>query len=127
MTKIDTSKLSWDEWDELQNPPPAVTDFDRVVESAISRRGFLGATASTGLVVAFHIPLAGVAAAQNALPFEVNAWVVVKPDDSIVVRIARSEMGQGTMTGLAQRVGEELDGSRLVLRVALKTLWPSKT
>ena len=30
MTDIDTSKLSWDEWDELQNPPPAETDFDRV-------------------------------------------------------------------------------------------------
>lgn len=77
----------------------------------LSRRGFLGATASTGLVVAFHIPLAGVANAQNARPAEVNAWVVVKPDDSIVIRIARSEMGQGTLTGLAQLVVEELDGN----------------
>jgi isoquinoline 1-oxidoreductase beta subunit len=40
---------------------------------------------------------------------EVNAWVVIKPDDSIVIRIARSEMGQGTLTGLAQLVAEELD------------------
>jgi isoquinoline 1-oxidoreductase beta subunit len=40
---------------------------------------------------------------------EVNAWVVVKPDDTIVIRIARSEMGQGTLTGLAQLVAEELD------------------
>ncbi len=29
MTDIDTSKLSWDEWDELQNPPPDETDFLR--------------------------------------------------------------------------------------------------
>ncbi len=40
---------------------------------------------------------------------EVTAWVVVKPDDSCVIRIARSEMGQGTRTGLAQLVTEELE------------------
>jgi isoquinoline 1-oxidoreductase beta subunit len=40
---------------------------------------------------------------------EVNAWVVVMPDDRCVIRIARSEMGQGTMTGLAQLVAEELE------------------
>ena len=40
---------------------------------------------------------------------EVNAWVVIKPDDSVVIRIARSEMGQGTLTGLAQLVAEELN------------------
>ncbi|WP_181707002.1 PhoX family protein [Chthonobacter rhizosphaerae] len=42
MSDVDLSNLSWDEWDERINPPPAVTDFDRVVETAISRRGFLG-------------------------------------------------------------------------------------
>ncbi len=46
MKDIDTSKLSWDEWDELHRPAPETTDFDRVVESAISRRGFL-----SGLIV----------------------------------------------------------------------------
>src|SRR5260370_1271987 len=40
---------------------------------------------------------------------EVNAWVVIRPDDTVVIRIARSEMGQGTLTGLAQLVAEELD------------------
>jgi isoquinoline 1-oxidoreductase beta subunit len=40
---------------------------------------------------------------------EVNAWVVIQPDDSVVIRIARSEMGQGTLTGLAQLVAEELE------------------
>ncbi|QBE64033.1 xanthine dehydrogenase family protein molybdopterin-binding subunit [Pseudoduganella lutea] len=70
-----------------------------------ARRRFLGQSA--GLVVAFHIPFA--AQAQAAPSPEVNAWVVVKPDDTIVIRIARSEMGQGTLTGLAQLVAEELD------------------
>src|SRR5205085_7148391 len=40
---------------------------------------------------------------------EVNAWVVIRPDDTAVIRIARSEMGQGTLTGLAQLVVEELE------------------
>ena len=75
----------------------------------LSRRGFLGASASAGLVVAFHIPFAGAALAQGAQTPEVNAWVVVKPDDTVIIRIARSEMGQGTLTGLAQLVAEELD------------------
>ncbi|WP_326542361.1 xanthine dehydrogenase family protein molybdopterin-binding subunit [Pseudorhodoferax sp.] len=74
-----------------------------------TRRRFLGSTAATAgaLVVGFHIPRKGLA--QTPLPDEVNAWVVVKPDDTVVVRIARSEMGQGTLTGLAQLVADELE------------------
>ena len=81
--------------------------------SGVSRRNFLrtSVAAGGGLMVAFHIPLVGEAAAQQgaAAGTEVNAWVVVHPDDRIVIRIARSEMGQGTLTGLAQLVAEELD------------------
>ncbi|MCY7371212.1 MAG: molybdopterin-dependent oxidoreductase, partial [Polaromonas sp.] len=77
--------------------------------ASLSRRSFIGASASAGLVFAFHIPAPGMAQTPAALPAEVNAWVVVNPDDSVVVRIARSEMGQGTLTGLAQMVAEELD------------------
>ena len=75
----------------------------------VSRRGFLAAGASVGLVVGFHIPFAGDASAQTAVTPEINAWVVVRPDDTVVIRIARSEMGQGTLTGLAQLVAEELE------------------
>jgi isoquinoline 1-oxidoreductase beta subunit len=46
--------------------------------------------------------------AQHGSP-EVNAWVVIRPDDTVVIRIARSEMGQGSLTGLAQLVAEELE------------------
>src|SRR6266581_9606289 len=46
---------------------------------------------------------------EAAAATEVNAWVVVKPDNTCVIRIARSEMGQGTLTGLAQLVAEELE------------------
>ena len=48
-------------------------------------------------------------AASTALATEINIWVAVKPDDTCVIRIARSEMGQGTITGLAQLVAEELE------------------
>ena len=41
MKDQDTYDLSWDDWDELQRPAPQTTDFDAVVEAAISRRGFL--------------------------------------------------------------------------------------
>src|SRR5688500_14731442 len=75
----------------------------------ISRRNLLVSSAAAvgGLALGFHIPFAEVAAAETAS--EVNAWVVVKPDDTVVIRIARVEMGQGTLTGLAQLVAEELD------------------
>ncbi|MDB5934938.1 MAG: xanthine dehydrogenase family protein molybdopterin-binding subunit [Massilia sp.] len=73
----------------------------------MNRRGFLKTSGAAGLVFAFHIPFAAAESAATAP--EVNAWVVVQPDDTIVIRIARSEMGQGTLTGLAQLVAEELD------------------
>lgn len=75
----------------------------------LSRRRFLASGASAGLVVGFHIPFAGTAAAQGADAPEINAWVVVRPDDTVIIRIARSEMGQGSLTGLAQLVAEELE------------------
>jgi isoquinoline 1-oxidoreductase beta subunit len=73
----------------------------------LDRRAFLVSSTAAGLTLGFHIPLEGAAQAQATTP-EINAWVVVKPDDTVVIRIARSEMGQGTRTGLAQLVAEEL-------------------
>ena len=79
----------------------------------LSRRTFMvGSAAAGGLALGFHLPLQSAAAqsaAAAAADAEVNAWVVVRPDDTCVIRIARSEMGQGTLTGLAQLVAEELE------------------
>lgn len=74
------------------------------------RRCFLKASAAVGggLALEFSFPLVA-SAAQGGKATEVNAWVVIHPDDRVVVRIARSEMGQGTYTALAQLVAEELD------------------
>ena len=83
------------------------------MSARLSRRRFLAtsAAAASGFIVGFQVPIAGTAAAQGVSSPEINAWVVVKPDDTVVIRIARSEMGQGTLTGLAQLVAEELDCS----------------
>ena len=77
------------------------------MSAVLNRRSFLHATsaAAGGLMVGFHVP--GLAQA-GAVP-ELNAWVQVLPDETTVIRIARSEMGQGTLTGLAQLVAEELE------------------
>jgi isoquinoline 1-oxidoreductase beta subunit len=76
----------------------------------LQRRQFMVGSllASGGLAIGFQIPFAAHAQTQE-IPPEVNAWVVVKPDETVVIRIARSEMGQGTLTGLAQLVAEELE------------------
>src|SRR5436190_18935789 len=76
----------------------------------MNRRSFVvgAAAAGGGLALGFQVPFGTtIVRAQDGSP-EVNAWVVIRPDDTVVVRIARSEMGQGTETGLAQLVAEEL-------------------
>ena len=89
---------------------------------ALSRRAALGAAAASftfGFSLAPPRAAAATAAPEANAPEvnapEVNAWVVVHPDETVVIRIARSEMGQGTLTGLAQLVAEELgcDWSRV--------------
>ncbi|MFN0298887.1 MAG: molybdopterin cofactor-binding domain-containing protein [Burkholderiales bacterium] len=78
----------------------------------VDRRSFLIGTAAvgTGLALGLRLPPFGpeVVRAADGSP-EITAWVVIRPDDTVVIRIARSEMGQGTLTGLAQLVAEELE------------------
>ena len=77
----------------------------------IDRRSFMVGTAAvgSGLVLGLRLPFGpSVVRAQDGSP-EITAWVVIRPDDTVVIRIARSEMGQGTLTGLAQMVAEELE------------------
>jgi isoquinoline 1-oxidoreductase beta subunit len=76
----------------------------------ISRRDFLVKSAATTGALAIGFKLPGLANAAPAPDYgsEVTHWVVIQPDDQVMIRIARSELGQGSFTGLAQLVAEEL-------------------
>jgi isoquinoline 1-oxidoreductase subunit beta len=101
----------------------------------LSRRTFIVGTAAAGggFALGFKTPFAaGPAFAQGNAATEVNIWVAIKPDDTCVIRVVRSEMGQGTHTGLAQLVAEELecDWSKVTLEqiapgtsLARKRIW----
>src|SRR6187397_1545716 len=94
--------------------PPRTRDGEAAMNHMpqLNRRAFVvgAAAAGAGLALGFDVPFGGpsVARAADGTP-EVNAWVVIRPDDTVVIRVARSEMGQGTITGLAQLVAEELE------------------
>ena len=81
----------------------------------LSRRKFIvgsAAAAGGGLALGFQFPFvikSAEAQSTSNASTEVNAWVVIRPDETCAIRIARSEMGQGTLTGLAQLVVEELE------------------
>jgi isoquinoline 1-oxidoreductase beta subunit len=91
------------------------TQNNQVVENA-SRRRFIIDTSIVGSGLMLGIGSFSASASphdpnimMSASSPEVNAWVNIKPDDTVVIRIVRSEMGQGTRTGLAQLVAEELE------------------
>ena len=80
-------------------------------QAKITRRDFMVATAAVGggLALGLRLPFGPeVVRAADGSP-EITAWVVIRPDDTVVIRVARSEMGQGTLTGLAQLCAEELE------------------
>jgi isoquinoline 1-oxidoreductase beta subunit len=84
--------------------------------SDFTRRDMLSAAAAGALVIGFRVPRAraqiidpeGAAWAKEAESDEVNAWVVVSPDNSVTIRIAQTELGQGVWTSNAMMVAEEL-------------------
>ncbi len=75
----------------------------------LDRRSFLvsASVAAGGLTLGFAIPFAEAARAAGARS-EITCWIAIAPDDTVTIRVARSEMGQGALTGLAMLVAEEL-------------------
>ena len=83
-----------------------MTHMPKFDSPKLDRRSFVIGTSAIGASLALGFDLTPSEAAEAAP--EVNAWVVVNPDDTVIIRVARSEMGQGSLTGLAQLVAEEL-------------------
>src|SRR6185437_10858346 len=86
----------------------------------LSRRKFLvtGVTAAGGFVIGISaLPHFANAATVGAQPWgeegghnprEIDAWIVIDPDDSVLIRYQRAEMGQGSMTAVPMMLNEEL-------------------
>jgi isoquinoline 1-oxidoreductase subunit beta len=83
----------------------------------LDRRSFLvgSSAAGGGLAFGFAVPFAAdspwasAPARAAGAPTDVNCWVVIATDNTVTIRVARAEMGQGTLTGLAMLVAEELE------------------
>src|SRR2546423_13364501 len=85
----------------------------------ITRREFLETAGVAGLVIGFHLPAAGRNAMRGgaAAAFAPNAWLRIGADESIVVVVDRSEMGQGVATSLPMLLAEELDADWSKIRI----------
>jgi isoquinoline 1-oxidoreductase beta subunit len=92
---------------------------DHSTAAALTRRHFIvtAATAAGGFAIGIGIAPQAEAAAVVAQPWnddnayaanEIDAWIAIDPDDSILIRYQRSEMGQGSMTALPMIITEEL-------------------
>lgn len=82
----------------------------------ITRRAFVGG--SSALVIAFHLPRTGRAAAPPGKKvLSPNAFLRIGEDDSVLVLVPKSEMGQGALTALPMIVAEELGAEFSRIRV----------
>ena len=92
----------------------------------LTRRDFLKISAAVGggLVIGFSLdgcnndsqtskqaPVMGNTTPSEApvAEFTPNAWLTIGSDDSVLIRVGSSEMGQGTLTGIAMLIADELD------------------
>ena len=132
MSEFDTTDLSADAWDELTFPRPADNDFDRVVERAISRRGFLGgvlafgsgaaamgagltsATSARAQGAASRFPFAPIPAQTDSavhVPAGYRAQVVARWGDPLFSDADGYDIAEGGPVETSDRVfGENTDG-----------------
>jgi isoquinoline 1-oxidoreductase beta subunit len=82
-----------------------------VSQAHLDRRSFLASIAAVGgaLVLGFEIPFGARAVDAATSTQEITAWIVIEPDETVIIRVAKSEMGQGSFTALPMLVAEELE------------------
>ena len=89
------------------------------IEQNLSRRQFVvaGLSAAGGLMLGVSFPSLAGAMPLSTAPWsndavaanEINAWIVIDPDETITIRIPHAEMGQGAGTANPMLVAEELE------------------
>jgi isoquinoline 1-oxidoreductase beta subunit len=91
--------------------PPTAGPDQSASASSLSRRGFLrtGAAAGGGLVLSLSLPFTHNAEAADTDGFAPNAFIRIGSDGRIVLTMPYVEMGQGTYTGIAMLIAEELE------------------
>ena len=85
------------------------------MSSSISRRDFVATSA--GLVIAFHLPSRSLPTALDDATFSPNAWIRIATDGAVTLTVDKSEMGQGSQTGLAMILAEELEADWSTVRL----------
>src|SRR5207247_3238453 len=87
--------------------------------SNVTRREFLetATVAGAGLVIGFHIPGGARFGPTPVAPFTPNAWLRINPDESVLLMVDRSEMGQGVTTSLPMLLAEELEADWTKVRI----------
>src|SRR5215472_1862455 len=93
--------------------------------SDLDRRSFVVGVSAVGgaLTLGFAGARGRESTGDPGDPVEVNCWVVIAPDDTVTIRVARSEMGQGAMTALAMLVAEELECDWANIRTEFVSPW----
>src|SRR5271163_2258967 len=96
--------------------------------STLSRRHFIltAASAAGGLMIGIVVAPDGARGAtissqpwndSDYAPHEIDAWIAIDPDDSILIRYQRAEMGQGSMTAVPMMLNEELQADWSKIRI----------
>jgi isoquinoline 1-oxidoreductase beta subunit len=87
--------------------------------TGLARRDFLkvSATAAAGMSLGFFWPTHGNAAETPKL----NAWIEIQTDDTVIIRYARTEMGQGSRTSAPMLVADELEADWKKVRIEYAT------